>query len=612
MKKVKNTLLLTVFMNMVFIHAGAYDFEVDGLYYNIVSISDLTCEVTTKDSEQSSTYSGDITVPASVQYNGRTLKVVGIGDDAFSSKVTSVSLPEGIEYIGRYAFAWSPITRIQIPTSLKHVKENAFLQTKQLTRVDINSLKAWCDIVFDGPASFPFAIFGERNEGSSITYGLSTTEGELYLNGTLCTAIIIPKIVTRINNYTFAGVKSIKAIMITEGVEEIGDFAFANCVNLKSIETPSTCKTIGKHAFNGCSRLEKVKFSEGLESIGERSFSYCTSLSSIEFPSTINEIDGYMFYGTDLRHLKIHNSNESLFLPKGSLCNIKSIDFQRDFWCSYWHKTEGSGTLGYILNSPFQGSSKLKSVIIGAAVGTIPKTLFAECSFDSVVIQKAVNPIQLEYSDNAGFPDYYNLYRSLFYKIPIRYLYVDRPMEALVNGSVFHPGDFVNRYPLRSGTVGDFFDSSTSFEEIVIGNHLEDISFLKFGQYANLRQITFGKGITSIPDLTKNENLEDIVIVNDTPPNAVGFANTTYLHAHLYVPKGCTEKYTNADVWKNFWNIMELEQDFESLGVEDKRSEHEQKVISRYTINGTKTTSSTKSVNIIIMSDGTAKKQYVK
>lgn len=105
------------------IHASAYDFEVDGIYYNILSLEDLTCEVTYNadnrttqsrsfydyrgeggPSSISSTYpsyTGNVTIPSKVNYKGRELSVTGIGSYAFlnCTGLKSLSLPPSITRI---------------------------------------------------------------------------------------------------------------------------------------------------------------------------------------------------------------------------------------------------------------------------------------------------------------------------------------------------------------------------------------------------------------------------------------------------------------------------------------------------------------------------------
>ena len=68
------------------LHTFAHDFEVDGIFYKIISASDLTVEVTYKGSSYdtfNNEYTGDVTVPSTVTYDGTTYSVSTIGEIAF-------------------------------------------------------------------------------------------------------------------------------------------------------------------------------------------------------------------------------------------------------------------------------------------------------------------------------------------------------------------------------------------------------------------------------------------------------------------------------------------------------------------------------------------------
>ena len=84
--------------------AGAADFEVDGIYYKILSSEDKTVEVTSGSNE----YSGAVTIPASVTYNSITYSVTSIGESAFSDcyGLTSIEIPSSVTSIGDYAFVY--------------------------------------------------------------------------------------------------------------------------------------------------------------------------------------------------------------------------------------------------------------------------------------------------------------------------------------------------------------------------------------------------------------------------------------------------------------------------------------------------------------------------
>lgn len=61
-----------------------YDFEVDGIAYNIISPTEKTVEVTySGDYYYPGIYSGDIVIPEQVIYNNDTYSVTSIGKYAF-------------------------------------------------------------------------------------------------------------------------------------------------------------------------------------------------------------------------------------------------------------------------------------------------------------------------------------------------------------------------------------------------------------------------------------------------------------------------------------------------------------------------------------------------
>ena len=175
--------------------ANAYDFEVDGLYYDIISTSELTCKVVSGDNM----YSGDVKIPMTVQYKNRDLNVISINASAFQgcSSLTSVEIPNSVTEIGERAFyECSSLTSVKIPNSVTEIGERVFSRCRRLTSVEMS------------------------NSVEIIRYG------------------------------TFEYCSSLTSVEIPNSVTKIGGDVFYNCNNLTSIEIPNSVIQIGWDAFD--------------------------------------------------------------------------------------------------------------------------------------------------------------------------------------------------------------------------------------------------------------------------------------------------------------------------------------------------------------------------
>ena len=103
---------------------------VDGIYYNF-DIAKKVATVTYNGSDDpwnNPSYSGDVVIPATVNYEGMTFEVLTIGQYAFffAYEVTSVSIPEGVVHIETETFADCGFKEITLPTSIQSIGSRAF------------------------------------------------------------------------------------------------------------------------------------------------------------------------------------------------------------------------------------------------------------------------------------------------------------------------------------------------------------------------------------------------------------------------------------------------------------------------------------------------------
>lgn len=117
-------------------NASAYDFvavnsDGDSIWYNITYNDTTTVEVTYKDYYNGG-YSGSITIPSTVTYQGRTYSVTAIGYNAFEncSGLTAVIIGNSVTSIQYYAFyGCSGLDTVTIPNSVTSIGGSAFLGT---------------------------------------------------------------------------------------------------------------------------------------------------------------------------------------------------------------------------------------------------------------------------------------------------------------------------------------------------------------------------------------------------------------------------------------------------------------------------------------------------
>lgn len=121
--KRKIYLLFTVLLMMAATSAWADKVQIGNLYYNLNSDGTATVTYPNESAPSQtnpSSYKGDITIPATVDYGGQTYKVTAVGDSAFFySTITSITFSEGLNTIGNNSFArCKSIKTVVLPNSV--------------------------------------------------------------------------------------------------------------------------------------------------------------------------------------------------------------------------------------------------------------------------------------------------------------------------------------------------------------------------------------------------------------------------------------------------------------------------------------------------------------
>lgn len=350
-------------------------------------------------------YSGDITVPTSFTYDGKTYSVTEVDDEMFryNTDVTSVvlqvqpgeffsfqgctalksvSLPDGMTELQGTFNGCSSLEDVRFPADLQKLGSGTFSGCTSLKSITIPaSVKEMTYGVFNDCPSLTELAFAESKDSLIIDgdftnlpvrelrvgrnlsfYGFSCP----WNTSTLETADVSGQ-TTTIPSSMFQGCTGLTRAAIGESVTTIKSDAFSGCTALQSIVIPSGVDSIEMAVFTGCTNLQSVRLEEGATVIGEYMFLECTSLSNVELPSTLTTIGNGAFKQCAL---------ETVSLP-ASVDSIGEYAFQN---CTALKSVELPAGLKALSMYVFNGCTSLGSIVLPDGLETIGYSAFSNCT----------------------------------------------------------------------------------------------------------------------------------------------------------------------------------------------------------------------------------------
>lgn len=292
--------------------AAKYDFEVDGIYYNILSAKDRTVEVTNEFGGQSNTvytYNSNnvLTVPAKVVYEYTSYSVVAIGSYAFHNGfLTAVILPSSVTTIKDHAFTYITLPSIELPIGVTSIGDYAFENSYELNTVGISN---------------SVTSIGER-----AFYGCDAL-----------TDIYVPESVTYIGPLAFVNCDVLTAINVDESNQEyVSKDGVLYTKNMRKLlcypkgklsnnyDVPNGVVSIEKSAFVGC-KLTSVDIPGSVKTIELRAWAECDNLDEVYCRAATPPSASYDAFGESV--LK-----GTLYVPTGSKAAYEAVDPWRNFW----------------------------------------------------------------------------------------------------------------------------------------------------------------------------------------------------------------------------------------------------------------------------------------
>ena len=235
-----------------------------------------------------------------------SLKIIGNSSFSESAIKGNLTLPEGLEYIGKSAFFKCPglTGSLTIPSGIKVINGGAFSQ---------------CG--FKGNLTLPMGL----TEIQSSAFSDTKFKGELN----------IPSTVTTIGSQAFKNTEFNGTLILPKELISLGSGAFQGCWRLSGVvEIPENIVSIPSSLFYGCSNIEGIVLHKDVEVIVSQAFANCYYISSIvskaKNPPTINST---AFNGVAKDNFVVEVPEESIkkYQFASGWSEFKRIEAHREF-----------------------------------------------------------------------------------------------------------------------------------------------------------------------------------------------------------------------------------------------------------------------------------------
>ena len=206
---------------------------------------------------------GELSIPATISYNGNDYAVTRIGKNAFIScggLTGHLTIPNSVTYIGDNAFlACSGLITLDLGKSVDTIGPAAFYGCKGLT----------------GSLTIPNSVKAIR---LAAFYGCSGFTDTLTIGNS----------VTHIENAAFYKCSGFSSLTIGNSVKTIGTSAFWGCAGFAgSLTIPNSVTNIQPNAFRNCGFTGTLTLGNALDSIGGEAFYHCSGFTEVVSLATV-------------------------------------------------------------------------------------------------------------------------------------------------------------------------------------------------------------------------------------------------------------------------------------------------------------------------------------
>ena len=563
-----------------------------------IDLSDAECDSIPDDAFKGKTYLVGFRLPQSCKY---------IGQNAFKDcSLGEITLPDNLETISNYAFYGNNIGGdITFPATVKTLGERFISKNGRISSVDFSACEdlnvipnyAFANNVMLKEVALPYSITtigtGAFEACSSIeefTMPNSLTDIYGYAFNS-CTNLksmdfSLAKNLTTIHQYAFTNCTSLKEVIFynKSNLNTIGNYAFNQCTALEYVTLPGSLQTLGNYAFNKCSVLKNVSFvpwhvefgvgsllnaGVNLETIGQGAFELCTSLESISLPSEVKTIGTYAFNACyALKYADLSQCIKLTTLPLAAFNDNKSLEV-----------VNLPASLTTVNNSAFSNCTKLQNISVAAVT---PPTVANANAFTGVDTENCVLSVPTSSYVDYIVSEHWGAFVSLCKGIIVeKDDNVDVYFRHLTAEELELPQNAQQLASVKTASVNEVSETIEYGALVVDGSsvYAKNNGYIKF-----ILDVAEGYEVSQV--LYNDEDVTDQVVNNTYITPAVTVKGT--LKVTTGIPAGIEEVETEEDT-----NVDAVE-------------------VARYDINGRLLSEPSKGINIIKMSDGSTRKEFVK
>ena len=182
-----------------------------------------------------------------------------VADKAYylSDDLANMSLPQGINEIGQFAFSRTDVISVTLPEGVEKIDYGAFYHCARLGSVSLpQTIMKIEPYAFAGTAWVEGFMGSVGNINNNLDENLNASNGDFLVSGGALIA--------------YRGHSA--NVSIPAGVRIIAAGCFKDNMSIKTLSLPSSLISIGEEAFMGCTNLEEVSFGGNETEILDRAF----------------------------------------------------------------------------------------------------------------------------------------------------------------------------------------------------------------------------------------------------------------------------------------------------------------------------------------------------